>query len=75
MDITFSGSNNGLMPDEAFCLFFFCFVFLLRSFLGAIFCTDSLSNDDSAGLSFSRANADLRYTQSDMPSTFTTSSF
>lgn len=32
-------------------------------------CTDRLSDDSSAGLCFSRANADLRYIQSETPST------
>ena len=32
-------------------------------------CTERLFDDYSAGLCFSRANADLRYIQSEMPST------
>lgn len=51
-------------------------VFVDTIFLGAIIALTVLfddDDDDSAGLWFSRANADLRYTQSETPSTFTTS--
>lgn len=44
------------------------FVFVETISWGHI-CTDRLFDDYSAGLCFSRANADLRYTQSEMPST------
>lgn len=47
---------------------FFCLFFVDINSWGHI-CTDRLFDDYSAGLCFSRANADLRYIQSEMPST------